>query len=313
MKNLLLILVIMLTATLGNAQSSTGLAPMRMNGSNSANDEVRPLEIKHTRGVTYVYGDVYVNNNDYIGRFEASNPSNLNLLLPYTGKNFSNAGEMVAGSETQMYFIDHYNKYVYLFNAATNTASNLGVLSGVSGENVLGMALDYNSGDYYICDELNNLYTVDMNTLVALKVGNFGTSGFMIGITCDGSGNLWGFDIITDSFYSIDKNTGHATLVGPIGFDANFAQGLGYDSNADMVVMTSYNITSGGKGEYRSVNVSTGATTLLGDIGNGNTVEVSTCIIPYKSSSVPISSWAILFGVILMGAFLIIRFRQRLA
>ena len=88
----------------------------------------------------------------------------------------------------------------------------------------------------------------------------------LIALAIDGNGNAYSYDIISDKLYAIDLTTAKATEIGPIGFDANFAQGMDWDPVTNTVYMAAFN-NSNFKGEWRSVDTNTGMTTLIGEIG----------------------------------------------
>jgi hypothetical protein len=92
----------------------------------------------------------------------------------------------------------------------------------------------------------------------------------MIAISTDCNGNMYGYDIVTDSFYSIDKTTAAATLIGPLGFDANFAQDMDFDPTDGTCYLGAFN-NGTFTGELRTVNLTTGATTLVGTTGYEHT------------------------------------------
>jgi hypothetical protein len=82
---------------------------------------------------------------------------------------------------------------------------------------------------------------MDIATGNATLVGPVtGTPG-LIAIAIDGSGNLFGFDLVTDSFVQIDKATGAASNVVPLPFDANFGQGMGYDPSTGLLYILGFN------------------------------------------------------------------------
>ncbi|MFO7613538.1 MAG: hypothetical protein R6W71_02760 [Bacteroidales bacterium] len=248
-------------------------------------------------------------NQDF-AYFDATLPGTVIPIVSYPSTNFLNAVEMVAGDNTKLYAVDHAGT-VLLVDLNTATVQTLGVIA-VSGE-VIGIALEYSSGTYYICTSADNLYTVDFNTLTTQYIGNFGTNSyFMIGITFDDQGNLWGYDLALDVFFSINKLNGLATAIGPIGFDANYGQGLGWDPDLKKVVMCAFN-NSTFHAEYRWVNTATGATTFLGFIGDPavQMQQFTSCAIPrYDPNVIPISNWALFIGIGLILAFAMIRFRK---
>jgi hypothetical protein len=115
-----------------------------------------------------------------------------------------------------------------------------------------------------------------------------GATGLQVAINlaCSPAGQLYTVDIATDILYSVDKTTGATTAIGTyIGFDASYAQDMEYDLDLDICYMAAYNVTSG-DGELRTVNVSTGATTLVAAFTNG--AEVCGFAIPYNRPPVPV-------------------------
>jgi uncharacterized repeat protein (TIGR01451 family) len=120
---------------------------------------------------------------------------------------------------------------------------------------------------------------VDVATGVATLIGPITGSACNIGIAIDGAGDLWGYDICTDDFWSIDKNTGAGTLVGSIGFDANFGQGMGWDQATDTLYMAAFN-NGTFQPELRVVDRATGNTTMVGG-AIGSTDPGGLCQLPW--------------------------------
>ena len=93
-------------------------------------------------------------------------------------------------------------------------------------------------------------------------IGPFGiASGIMIDIAVNPAGVMYGHDIFTDSIYTINTSTGAATLVGPTGYAANFAQGMDFDNEDGTLYIFLYIGT--GVNHYGTVNLATGAVTAL--------------------------------------------------
>ena len=131
---------------------------------------------------------------------------------------------------------------------------------------VTDMAFDYTTNTMYAVnyDGVSNtqLYTMDLVTGATTLVGDCG-AGLIISMACDGFGDLYGFDIITDEIVYIDKATAAVTVLGSAGFDGNYAQGMAWDPASDIIYMSAYNLTSN-QGELRVVDITTGATSLVG-------------------------------------------------
>ena len=83
----------------------------------------------------------------------------------------------------------------------------------------------------------------------------------MIDIAVNPAGAMYGHDIFTNSIYTINTSTGAATLVGPTGYLANFAQGMDFDNEDGTLYIFLYIGT--GVNHYGTVNLATGAVTAL--------------------------------------------------
>ncbi len=151
-------------------------------------------------------------------------------------------------------------------------------------------AIDYDTSEYGILDELTGVFTpmgpttlpiTSVNGITAhpngttwyamsgdalwvgdMTTGNFtmvGVSGptLLIDIACDSQGNLFAHSLTDDSLHSIDVTTGVATLIGPIGANINFAQGMDFDWSDDTLYAALY--TGGGTGQFASLDTTTGA------------------------------------------------------
>ncbi|HRQ36836.1 MAG TPA: S8 family serine peptidase [Chloroflexota bacterium] len=199
----------------------------------------------------------------------------VSAMPPTSG--FIGAGEYVNG---MVYMIDT-NNTMWEVDAATGAIQNTySATPPGGGETYSGLAYDPTSGVVYAgttnCGN-SSLYTIDPPTGVATLVGAISNGGCLIALAADGNGDLWGYDIIADVLLWIDKNTGAGTIIGSIGFDANFGQGMGWDPDTDTLYMAAFN-GSAFQPELRAVDRSTGNTTLMGVLGQttpGGTPQVS--------------------------------------
>jgi hypothetical protein len=122
----------------------------------------------------------------------------------------------------------------------------------------------------------SKLYTINSINAASTLVGICDTT-ILVGLACDGLGDLYTASIGTDKLYSVDKGTGAITVIGPLGFDANYDQDLEFDPVNGRLFMSSYNAAT--SGEMRIVNTSTGMTTLIAPLMNG--AEITGMAIPY--------------------------------
>jgi hypothetical protein len=171
---------------------------------------------------------------------------------------------------TQLYCADNGNA---LFTLSTTNAAKtvIGPLSPIppNGETVSGFAWDGTTSTMYVCTtnvSTSSLLTVDLATGATTLVGTISGSAAMIACAVDANGDLYGYDIIDDNLYAIDKATGAGTVIGPIGFDANFGQGMDFDHDGNTCYLFAFN-SGPFLPELRTCDTSTGATTLVGVIG----------------------------------------------
>lgn len=203
--------------------------------------------------------------NGFFTAFDLDVPETLPNLAPYAAAGFPGAGEVVNG---YVYMIGG-NTMIQIDPVTGGSVSTTPVTPAPGGHTYSGMALDQTSGTIYVssCDIATSiLYTLDLDSGTLSQIGPITDSPCTIAIAIDGNGDLWGYDIFDDTFLSIDKTTAVATTVGPIGFDANFGQGMAYDPATDTLYMAAFN-DDAFRAELRSVDTSTGNTTLVGVLG----------------------------------------------
>ncbi len=114
----------------------------------------------------------------------------------------------------------------------------------------------------------STLSRLDLVAGTKVAIGPITNGGCIISLAADNAGNLWGVDIVADTLISINKVTGAGTVVGPIGFDANYGQAMDCDPVSGTCYMFTINVTAGGTADLRSVNTTTGLTTAAGIIGS---------------------------------------------
>ncbi len=156
------------------------------------------------------------------------------------------------------------NQFVY-YSTSNAAKTVVGTSTPVGGTSWTGMA-EHPSGTVYAistdCGGTTYLYTINPSNGAATQVGQVTGITCAINLAADGAGNLYTFDISSDNIYSINPSTAAPTLLGPAGFDGNYAQGMDYDKDNSIMYMAAYSGSAGG--ELRTVNLTTGATTLIG-------------------------------------------------
>src|SRR5690606_3940412 len=134
-----------------------------------------------------------------------------NIASIATGGEFINAGEYLDGS---VYMLGNANTIWELDPATGAILDTYTATPPSGGETWSSMALDPTTGVVYAGTTniaTSSLYPIDLDTGTATLVGSVTNSPGLIGLAADGAGNLWGYDLVTDMFLSIDKNTGAGT------------------------------------------------------------------------------------------------------
>jgi hypothetical protein len=155
-------------------------------------------------------------------------------------------------------------------NPATGAVTTIGS-SPLGGSYVWeGLTYDHSNSTWYaLAIDLANpsqLYTVNIATGAVTLVGNIvGDALGMIAMSTNCDGQMYGFDIVDNNFYSIDKTTAVATVIGALGFDANYAQDMDFDPDNGTCYIAAIDINAATS--LRTVNLTTGATTVVGVTG----------------------------------------------
>jgi len=178
------------------------------------------------------------------------------------GANF--ASSMTKGGDGN-YYLTTNQPALYQFNTGTGAVTLLGTITGGS-ETPNGLAFNPANSMYYYVGS-TSFFSFNVNTRVATLIGNMGVSGsLMIDLTFSAAGVCYAYDLVTDAAYTINPATGVATLLGPLGYDANFGQGMSYDMETSTIYLSSFN-NGTFTGQLRTMNAGTGGTTLLTDWG----------------------------------------------
>ena len=132
--------------------------------------------------------------------------------------------------------------------------------TGISVDKFSNVMYGVSSGD-------NNsyLYTINMQTAETTVIGPTGIPA-CIDIAINGGGQMYGYDIAGDNSYKIDKETGESVLLGSIGFNANYAEGMGWDPVTDVIYLAGFNNNTGA--ELRALDKTTGNTLYVGPIND---------------------------------------------
>jgi hypothetical protein len=238
--------------------------------------------------------------NGFVTYFDLIIPQVLNNLGPDpTDVDFDNAGDFGPGDQTFFYSLGGGTSGELMkVDTTTGAGTVLGHILASGAETWAGMATDPTDGTIYAVGlQLNvgsTLYIIDPDNLTATPVGPVGAPG-IISLAIDGNGDMWAHDLVTDNFLSIDKSTGASTVVGTLGFDANYGQGMTWDPETDQLFMAAFNNATFVP-ELRIVDRSTGGSTLVGVLGQavpGGLCQLGFLAVPGGGGP----TWIVLMGV----------------
>ena len=208
---------------------------------------------------------------------DTDTPEILVNIAPATGSFW--AGDFVGGDVSKTYQIKDTNDLVTI-DAVTGAETVIGTLvTPPAGETYTGMTYDPSTGNTYAtsCNiTTSSLFEIDVTTATATLVGAITNSPCSIAIAADAAGKLYTYDLVDDVLLAVNKATGAGTTVGSIGFDANFGQGMDYDSATGTMYMSAFN-NGTFQPELRIVDLATGNTSLVGVLGAtdpGGTVQL---------------------------------------
>ncbi len=206
--------------------------------------------------------------------FNLSTPGVLNSIANQSALQFVNGGTWANG----LWYGTVYNTVTpYQFISLDPVTGNRTVIGDMG---ILMSGLSYNTvNNTMYAVSATNLYTINMTTGLATLVGtNTGIS--MINLAINNAGVAYSVDVTADVLGTVNLNTGLFTPVGPIGFNANYAQDMEFDRVSGELYMTAEDLSSGWLGW---VNQATGTVLKIGAFEGG--AEITGFAIPYPSAS----------------------------
>ena len=227
------------------------------------------------------FGDVVLGSTGIVKSF-LNTPGNLNWL--------NNSPRTLLGaarSSTGLFYALEYTSpgagNLVILDTASGNLTNVAALTGLgAGHVVTGMAFDKTTSIMYVVSidgTIGRLYTINLTTgVLTIVASSMSGTTFPIDIAINNSGVMYSCEVNSDVLNIINKTSGAATLVGSLGININFAQGMAFDPETDSLFLAAY--TDSGK-LYRC-NTTTGTTTLIGEFGAGS--EVDAFIIPPASN-----------------------------
>jgi hypothetical protein len=229
----------------------------------------RPI---HGNGTVPMFAaDIY--NNQFV-TLDALNPGTVNVVAATDGTAWT-GGAFVDGDFSKLYvlsgsFAANPDQFATI-DTATGAKTVIGSTPSPGGAGWNGMAYDSTTGIMYAvtgCPSGSSLYTIDINTGTPTLVGAMTNEGCSVSIAIDSAGQMYSVDIVADGFFAVDKTNANDSLIGSIGFNANYAQEMTFDLSTDILYYAAFNLDLFGDFMY-TVDTGTGGTTLIGQITSG--------------------------------------------
>jgi len=211
-------------------------------------------------------------------KFLSNDPGNVTLIQDQTS-----LGRIYAGEYR------NYKWYATTTKVGTQTSpENLVEIDMITGERkviapasrqLYDLTYDYSTGIMYgILSQGEALATIDLATGVVTKVADLPPTGenyvYAAAIACDLDGELYMVSF-NDNLYKLSKTDGTYELIGALGVNSAFTQTMGFDHNTGIL----YWVNAGDTRLY-TINITTGAATLIGDLGQYQD-NLSSLFIPF--------------------------------
>jgi hypothetical protein len=228
-----------------------------------------PAEIQKLLGAQAYALDIYPGFN--MVTFDTDDPGNWTIVAPIGPSTQYFGGDFLNGDFSQMYVVDYGTNTLYTLSTTDGSVTTIGPAVPGGGESWTGLSGAPDGtlyGSATTCSS-STLYTVDPETGETVAIGPVTNAGCLIDIAANADGELYGVDIINDNLVKIDPATGAGTIVGPLGADANYAQGMDFEEESGVLYWAAYTFA----GELRVIDTATGASTLIGSFPGGDEVD----------------------------------------
>lgn len=200
---------------------------------------------------------------DQLVSFDSSDPGALKSAIALTGLA---SGEQIRGIDWingTLYGLGD-ESHLYTINTGTGACSLVGSGSFSPVLNGINFGFSGSASLLYVASDLGQNLTLNPTTGVATALPNY-TGAPLDGIAYNYlTSSFFGVSAATEDLYSINPATGSESVIGPTG--VNFFDGVGLDISPTTDVAY-FSGAIGGQSEFFTVNLSTGAFTLVGDVG----------------------------------------------
>jgi hypothetical protein len=213
--------------------------------------------------------DIYPGNNlVYIP--DTTAPGTWNVVGSVS--QFHPAGDFLNGDFSTLYALDYNSNEFVTIDIATAARTVIASAPPRSGETWSGMSGTADGTLYAAsanCGSRSTLYTINPATGAVTEIGEITGAPSIIDIAINANADMYGVDIVNDSLMQIDPATGAGTVVGSLGVNANYAQGMDFEEESGILYWAAYTT----QGELRIIDTSTGASASVGAFPGGAEVD----------------------------------------
>ena len=237
----------------------------------------------------------------------AGTPGTSTVVGPVHAYFFGSGDQCGTTGNQQIYVIQQVSPYsLFSTDTVTGSVTNLGAITGIlpghSSGGITSLAWDATTNTAYCVSTSiteSQLYTFNLTTRVATPVGSPITNApGIIALAINPAGSLFAIDIVNDNLWRMNKTTGTATLVGSLGYGANFGQDADFDPRDGILYWAAIGT---GVAQLRTVDTATGTSTLVGNLtGFGQGLAT---IVPYATGPALANDYAVGPFLSLPGSF----------
>jgi len=216
--------------------------------------------------------------SDSLYEFTLSNPNDLTDICEKDSRYFFSCGTW--SNEDLIYCCEYDSGILYIIDPETCEMQSI----GGGGSGILGLAYDPYYEFLYGSTSGNELLKINPSTGNQEYIGSFGSGiQYMVGMTFDSDGNLYGWDLGNDKLWMIDIETGEATEVGGLGINLNYGFDGDFCKEDDILYIPT--LSSGPDPPYvlYECDKETGDCSYIGQFESD--INVNALVIPWESNT----------------------------
>ena len=249
------------------AQPSTGLVPEECW---SAPASARPTARADAGGsdVTIAPGNAYVDGLTDAGALNADQltfpPGD--MARPEVLKAEKGAGTVLgydfSRNGSVLYGVDNTASTLITVNQTTGKHTTVGPMTKPATENWIDLVVNPATGAAYAASaspQSYSLFSLDLSTGATTLINTLVTGAVPIDLSMNCAGEMYAETSFDDMLDRVDPATGALTVVGPLGVDLNFAQGMDFDNATG--VLHAWQVKNDLTTQYASIDRATGTST----------------------------------------------------